>query len=320
MRGVERPLVPGAGSPAPRLGRRPAQARRAALQREGRRGRARRGPDAQVARIPLPQQDRGSAPRPCSPAFTRTPLDRARPQRPSTCPSASASAELPPAEHALCRPRSAPAAAGDHHDGDQQRMQHQGALPISAPEPGRDPAGRQVHPHLPRGRQRRHWGECLSGRGFRGGGRWLNPTPRRASVPACHSVRPLGCSSSIAFAQAPPLPCTRMAGCGLAGPLPSLCRVGGGYFPPPGHPLPLCCPPQCPHPLPPVLCFPNVFPPPGESASSLCYWLASLPPAPRKGGKGGLVDGLDPRGTVQGFCGDTQENGLWDAVLHHSLK
>lgn len=121
--------------------------------------------------------------------------------------------------------------AGDHHDGDQQRMQHQGALPISAPEPGRGSAGRQVHPHFPRGRQRRYWGECRSIREFRREGRGLNPTPRRALSPACHSAPPPRRSVSILFAAFRSLPCTRMAGCGLARPAAKSPQSGRGLLP-----------------------------------------------------------------------------------------
>lgn len=180
-------------------------------------------------------------------------------------------------------------------------MQHQGALPISAPEPGRDSAGRQVHPHFPRGRQRRYRGECLCGRAFRGGGRWLNPTPRRALVPAAPPVPPLRSSSSILFAQAPPLPCTRMAGCGLAGPRPSLCSGRGLFRRHQVTPCPFAAPCRVPTPDHQSCVFLMFSLTPRESASSLCYWLISLPPAPRKGGKGRLVDGLAPRGTDQGL-------------------
>lgn len=64
---------PSEGSPAPLLHRRPAQARSAALQREGPRGRAPR--EDQTSRSPASpvQQERGSVAQPCSLALAWSP-------------------------------------------------------------------------------------------------------------------------------------------------------------------------------------------------------------------------------------------------------
>lgn len=182
-------ITPCEGNPAPAAPARPAQARSAAAARGAERHSAPRGPDAQVARIHCRRRPSARL-RPGVPAASLAPAtDR--------LPSASTPAQrsLPPEHtlHPVQAPRPAPQPlVGDHHGGDQQRMQHQGALPISAPEPGGDSAGGQVHPHFPRGRQRHYWGECcLHPEEIRGGGRDASIfSPSRLSplrLPFCSS-------------------------------------------------------------------------------------------------------------------------------------
>lgn len=149
-------LTPCEENPAPAAPARPAQARSAAAARGAERQSAARGPDAQVARIQCRRRLKARL-RPGVPAAALAP---------ATDHLSSAST---PGRRSLALEHTLPRAArdspqplvGDHHGGHQQRMQHQGALPISAPEPGGDSAGGQVHPHFPRGRQRHYWGECL---------------------------------------------------------------------------------------------------------------------------------------------------------------
>lgn len=91
--------APSEGSPAPLLHRRPAQARNAALQRKGRRGRAPR--EDQTARSPASWCRRseearlGLVPQPSS----RRPPRLSEPQRPSTCPPPGPQLSPSPPEH-----------------------------------------------------------------------------------------------------------------------------------------------------------------------------------------------------------------------------
>lgn len=171
---------------------------------------------------------------------------------------------------------------GDHHGGDQQRMQHQGALPISAPEPGGDSAGGQVHPHFSRGRQRHYWGECCIQRKSEEG-RDANIFLHQDLAPTPVILQRLRVTHPPS-AAAPPLPCIRMAGCGLPRPAAKSLQSGRGLLHRHREPqLVFATLLKCSHPLEPVPCFGD--PPYPESAFSLCYWLASLPQSPRREGK-----------------------------------
>lgn len=139
-------------TPPPRLLRAPPRPA-ARLQRKGRRGTARR--EDQTPRSPA-SSAAGDPPRR---GFSAAPSAPATDHLSSA--STPAQRSFPPAHTLLFAAGDAPEPLlSDHHGGAQQRMQHQGALPISAPEPGRDSEGGQVHPHFPRGRQRHYWGEC----------------------------------------------------------------------------------------------------------------------------------------------------------------
>lgn len=78
---------------------------------------------------------------------------------------------------------------------------------------------------------------------------------------ACHPAAAPGCLASILSAAAPPLPCIRMAGCGLPRPAAKSLQSGRGFLPRHQEPqLVFATLLQCSHPLEPVPCLCDVFP------------------------------------------------------------
>lgn len=74
-------------------------------------------------------------------------------------------------------------------------------------------------------------GVSVAQEGIRGGGGWLNlPASRRTLVSAGPSAPAPRRSSFILFPAAPPLPCIRMAGCGLTRPAAESLQSGRGLL------------------------------------------------------------------------------------------
>lgn len=216
------------GNPAPAAPARPAQARSAAAARGAERHSAARGPDAQVALTQCRRRPRVHLRR-------GVPVALLAPETDHISSAWTPSSALPSSgAHATpCSRRRTPKPLpGDHHGGDQQRMQHQGALPISASEPGRDSAGGQVHPHFPRGRQRHYWGECFIRRKLEEGS-----GSKHLFTSETQPLRLSFCSGSglLILHPLPPQPLLSPAsgwlGVACLGLQPSLCRVRGGAFP-----------------------------------------------------------------------------------------
>lgn len=169
------------------------------------------GPDVQFSRIPLPQERR-SASRLCSPAFTRAPPGIEH------LPFASVFGELPPPEHALplplkkCpSPTPATTMAETNNEcsikvlcrfrplNQAEILRGDKFIPIFQ---GDDSVVIGVSAARERISERRREVESYPSAGL--------------STPACHSAPPPRRSSSILFTAAPPPLCIRMAGCGLA--------------------------------------------------------------------------------------------------------
>lgn len=254
-------ITPCEGNPAPAAPARPAQARSAAAARGAERHSAPRGPDAQVARIHCRRRPSARL-RPGVPAASLAPAtDR--------LPSASTPAQrsLPP-EHTL-------------HPVQPQDLPPSPSSATTMAETNNECSIKVLCRFRPLNQAEILRGDkfipifqgddsviigvsaaCIRRKLQEGGG-----MPASFHLPdlapyACHSAAAApGCSPSIRRSPSS-LPCIRMAGCGLPRPAAKSLRSGRGLLPRHREPqLVFATLLECSHPLEPVPCFGNVFPP-----------------------------------------------------------